>query len=326
MSDSEVLSQDEMDALMNGVDEGDIEANEKKSPGTVTGYDFAQPAHKFNVRLPMLEVINNALAKQLGIDLSNRLHQTITVSAASVSSQKFRDFIHTLPESVSISKLDLAPLPETALLMMEGTLVFSLVDRFFGGDGKHQEKGNITEFSPTEQRLLQRLRDSFLTALQQAWQPIIDIKPAIKGMVNSQQITSLAGMMDIALIMTFTLEFADSKGVCHLVMPYIQLEPVRPALGRSTEQQQRQDAEWSQTFGEQLLECELEVKGIVAEISISLDQLLNLKPGDFIPLSQRQTALFSSENMPLFEAEVGVTNGQVSARLVHWQNPTPIYH
>ena len=191
MSDSELLSENEMDALMNGVSDGEVEAETgvETPPGTVARYDFAHPSHKLNSRLPVLDVINEKMAKELSVSLSKAFHQDVNVAAKTPGFEKYEDYAHSLPESVSLSQFKMEPLQGNAFLCLEGRLIFMLVDTFFGGSGSMESEPSARDFTPTEQRIIDRTRDLVFVSMTSAWTPVLEIEPVFHSVLSSSQIT-----------------------------------------------------------------------------------------------------------------------------------------
>lgn len=323
MSDSEVLSDNEMDALMNGVEDGEVEAEQgiDTPEGKISRYDFAHPSYKLNSRLPVLDVINEKLAKILASSLSNSFHQEIKVTAKTPGFEKYQDYAHSLPVSVSVAQINIQPLQGNALFCLEGKLIFMLVDTFFGGSGSLDDDPAAREFTPTEQRIIDRTREMFFSAVTSAWEPVLAVKPAFHSVMSSSQVTSPANPAAVVVTHKFEIELASGTGECHLVTPFSMLEPVRPQLTNDLQKMRGDDAKWIQSFTDCVKEAELDIEGVIGETEITLNQLLNLKAGDFIPLGQSQTVTFSSEGILLFDAEVCVSNGLVSASLSRWHRP-----
>lgn len=323
MSDSEVLSENEMDALMNGVSDGEVEAETgiETPPGTVEKYDFAHPSHKLNSRLPVLDVINEKMAKELSASLSKAFHQEMKVTAKTPGFEKYQDYAHSLPESVSLSQFKMEPLQGNAFLCLEGQLIFMLVDTFFGGCGSLESALTVRDFTPTEQRIIDRTRDLIFAAMVSAWTPVLAIEPVFHSVLSNSQITSPGNPSAVVVTLKFDIELASGSGECHIVTPFSMLEPLRPQLTNDLQKMRGHDAKWLQAFTERVKDSELGIEGVIGETEITLSQLLNLKAGDFIPLGQQQTVTFSSEGIPLFDAVVGVSNGLVSASLSQWHRP-----
>lgn len=295
------------------------ENTQKQAPEAVASYDFSHPAHRLNLRLPVLEVINEKIARELSRHLVASFYMPIKAAANMPSFEKYQDYVHALPESVNIIQFKLDPLPGSALLIVNGELVSSLVDSFFGGSGISVPNKEPGEFTPTERRIIERLRLALFEVLPGCWSSIIDLKPVFQTEVSSSQVTSPANPTDVVVVCTFEVELVSEKSNFQIVLPFSMLDPCRALLTNDLQQMKEHDAEWLQGFSQGVMESEIELLGVIAESEMKLQQLLDLKEGDFIPLGQSQVAEFSSENIPLFDATVGISNGLVSASVLQWR-------
>ena len=159
MSGSDLLSQDEIDALLHGVDSGDVETggDESLDNGEARNYDFASQDRIVRGRLPTLEMINERFARYFRTSLFNMLRRSADISVSGVQMLKFSEFVHSLfvPTSLNITKV--SPLRGKSLFVLDPKLVFSVVDSFFGGTGRFHTKIEGRDFTPTELRVVQIL-------------------------------------------------------------------------------------------------------------------------------------------------------------------------
>ncbi len=177
MAGSDLLSQDEIDALLHGVDSGDVETggDELLDPGVARNYDFASQDRIVRGRLPTLEMINERFARYFRTSLFNMLRRSADISVSGVQMLKFSEFVHSLfvPTSLNITKV--SPLRGKSLFVLDPKLVFSVVDCFFGGTGRFHTKIEGRDFTPTELRVVQMLLGIAYGDLKLAWQPVLDI-------------------------------------------------------------------------------------------------------------------------------------------------------
>lgn len=313
----ELISQDEMETLLSGVAEGDldVETVEPKSKGGITKYDFAHPAHKLNTKLPMLAVINDRIATSLAPALSILLHQPVDVVIEEFSVSKFHEYTRSLPSSVSISRIKLHPLPASSIVALEGSLVFTIVDCFFGGGGQDPQKNLRRHFTPTEQRIIERVIATTLETIGEAWQPTFPVRPEYVRSELSTEITSPANPSEVILVSKFKIALNNGSGELHIAMPYASIDPARPELTAALDRPDDDASDWSQRFTDMVIDAPLELRGIIAETELTLGDLLNLKEGDFIPLGKGNRARFLAENIPLFEGSIGASNGMISVQL-----------
>ena len=170
MAVQDLLSQDEIDALLHGVDDGDIETGSDDSGDGIQSYDLSTQDRIVRGRMPTLEMVNERFARYTRISMFNLLRRTADVSVGGVQVIKFGEYVHSLYVPTSLNMIRIKPLKGTALFILDAKLVFKLVDNFFGGDGRHV-KIEGREFTPTENRVVQMV-------LEQAF---IDIKEKIDG-------------------------------------------------------------------------------------------------------------------------------------------------
>lgn len=316
MSDSEVLSQDEVDSLLQGVSEGDVEI--ESPPATLENpqpYDFAYPTHKLQTRLPVLDIINDKFCKTLSPALTAFLHQPAEVSILDFGTSKFREYTQNLPASVSINRIRLHPLPGSSLICMEGGLVFTLVDCFFGGQGQSASNPGTRNFTPTERRIVERTLHRALESLTTAWETYYPLQPEFVREDTNTHVTNEANPAEVMIVSRFKIKLELGEGELHIAIPYTSLEPARADLITTLDEIDQTDNSWSMEFTDRVIDANVELQGIIGESEISLGELMKLKSGDFIPLGQGNQVTFYSEQIPLFEASVGASNGMISAQL-----------
>src|SRR5690554_2022158 len=165
----DLLSQDEIDALLHGVDDGDVKLEGNDDPSVVRAYDLTSQDRIVRGRMPTLEMINERFARYTRISLFNLLRRTADVSVGGVQITKFGEYLHTLYVPTSLNLVKFRPLRGTALIVLDAKLVFKLVDNYFGGDGRHA-KIEGREFTPTELRVVRMVLEQAFVDLKEAWQ------------------------------------------------------------------------------------------------------------------------------------------------------------
>ena len=171
MSD-EILSQDEIDALLTGVDSGDVETDsdiaEEVATDEARAYDFTSQDRIVRGRLPTLDMINERFARNFRISLFNFLRRSPTITTEGVQTSKFGDYIHGLFMPSNLNLIKIKPLRGTALFVLNPTLVYSIVDNYFGGSGKFHTKIEGREFTGTEMQVIKTVMDKLFDDLQKA--------------------------------------------------------------------------------------------------------------------------------------------------------------
>ena len=174
MAGQEVLNQDEIDALLNGVDQGAVSTEPAPNPGEARQYDFSREMRIVRGRMPTLEMVNERFARQLRVSMYNLLRKTVELAVGQVTMKKFSEYTHSLSLPVNLNLVKINPLRGTALFVLDPKLVFAIVDNFFGGVGRHA-KIEGRDFSTTEMRIVHMLLRSAFADLKEAWTPIASI-------------------------------------------------------------------------------------------------------------------------------------------------------
>lgn len=314
----DLLSQDEIDALLHGVDDGDIETDSDVDVDGIRQYDLTSQDRIVRGRMPTLEMINERFARYTRISMFNLLRRTADVSVGGIQIQKFGEYVHTLYVPTSLNMVKFRPLRGTALIILDAKLVFKLVDNFFGGDGRHA-KIEGREFTPTELRVVQMVLDQVFVDLHEAWKAIklIDF-----DYVNSEVNPSMANIVspsEVVVVSTFHVELDGGGGELHITMPYSMVEPIREILdaGLQSDSDDR-DERWVYALKEDVMEARVDLECDIVKREIDLRKIVNLKEGDIIPITMPDFQVVTANGVPMFKANVGQSNSNLALRLVEF--------
>lgn len=202
----DILSQEEVDALLRGVT-GDDNDDEARLGGTpVRNYDIGRQERIVRGRMPTLEIINERFARNLRIGLFNFIRRNAEISVGPVKVQKYSEFIRNLVVPTNLNLCHVKPLRGTALLIFDPDLVFLIVDNLFGSDGRYHVRVEGRDFTATEQRIIRRLLDVVFLEYQKAWQPVYEIEfNYIRSEMNTQ-FANIATPTEVVVSMTFRIE------------------------------------------------------------------------------------------------------------------------
>jgi len=223
MSTADLLSQDEIDALLHGVDDGDVETEAPEqdvNSQELRPYDFANQERIVRGRMPTLEMINERLARYFRVSLFNFLRRSAEISVSGIQIQKFSEFIQSLFVPTNLNIIRMSPLRGRALVVMEPRLVFTAVDNFFGGGGQFYNKVEGREFSPTEMRIIRLILDLLFKDMQEAWKPVMDIDFDYVNSEVNPQFANIVSPSEIVVISTIHIELEGGGGDLNIVIPY----------------------------------------------------------------------------------------------------------
>ncbi|WP_028117910.1 flagellar motor switch protein FliM [Ferrimonas senticii] len=311
---TDLLSQDEIDALLHGVDDVDEAINEPEVDAS--HYDFASQDRIVRGRMPTLELVNERFARHLRISLFNMMRRSPEISLNGVQMLKFGEYVHSLFVPTSLNMVRFRPLKGTALITMEARLVFILVDNFFGGDGRFQAKIEGREFTPTERRIIQLLLKIVFEDYQEAWSPVLDVEFEYLDSEVNPAMANIVSPTEVVVVSSFHIELDGGGGDFHLTMPYSMIEPIRELLDAGVQSdKQDTDMRWAKALQEEVMDVEVNVEATMLEQQLTLRQIMELKAGDIIPIDMPEHVLLKVEELPTFRGKVGRSNDQVAIRI-----------
>jgi flagellar motor switch protein FliM len=314
---SDLLSQEEIDALLNGVDDGKIETESDipPPPGTVLDFDFTQQDRIVRGRLPTLEMINDRFARFFRTALFGVLRKTCEVSVLGVKMMKFNEYVHGLAVPSNLNLMRMKPLRGTGLAVMEPRLVFSVIDNFFGGDGRYHARIEGRDFTPTENRVIQILLKEVFASMSEAWAPVMDIQFEFLSSEINPQFANIVSPTETVVVSRFRIEMDGGGGEVHLTLPYSMVEPIRTMLdaGVQSDRMERDDR-WIAFLHEEVMDAEVELSSLLLETQISIGEFLYLRIGDVIPITLPDVTTVFAEDIPVFRGKYGQSNGRYAIR------------
>jgi len=320
MSTSDLLSQDEIDALLHGVDSGGVETEtDTGEPGSAKSYDFASQDRIVRGRLPTLEMINERFARHFRTSLFNMLRRTADISVSGVQMLKFSEFVHSLFVPTSLSLIRVAPLRGRGLCVIDPKLVFSVVDNFFGGTGRFHTKIEGRDFTPTEVRVIQMLLNLAFQDFQEAWKPVLDVEFSYVGHEVNPQFANIVSPSEVVVVATFHIDLETGGGDIYLCLPYSMVEPIRDLLDAGVQSDRgERDERWEMAMREEVMSAEVELTSTLTEITLSVRELAQLQVGDVIPLEMPDEVSVHAAEMPVCMGKLGAAGGNFAVQITRW--------
>jgi flagellar motor switch protein FliM len=315
MAPEKILEPAEIDALMKGVDSGAVNTQPDSVPGEVQNYDFREPKRSLRGRLPALELINDRFARSLRISLYNLLHRSADITVKPLRVEAFSTYIGTLPAPSSLNLVKVTPLRGSGLVVLDPGLVFTIVDHFFGGNGRSW-KIEGREFTATEQRIIHMILRSVFADLREAWAPVADIELEFLQSEINPQFAPIEAPTELVVASSYHIELAGGGGELQVTVPYSMLEPLREVLeGGLGNTRLEKDPRWSQGLREEIEEAEVELRMLLGRTSLTLADLLNLKPADVLPCDFSGKVTLYAEDVPLFRGNYGLSRGLQAVKI-----------
>lgn len=316
MARADLLSQDEIDALLHGVDSGGVDTEaEGGVDGVAHSFDFSRQDRIVRGRMPTLEMINERFARNFQSSFFNMLRQTAEISVGNVQMMKYSEYMHSLFVPSSLNLVNMSPLRGKALCVIDPGLVSIAVDNFFGGTGRHARiEGR--EFSPTEFRVIQMILKHAIRDLKAAWTPVLSLKLELTGKEVSPQFPEIASPNEVVVVSSFHIGLDGGDGIFHIVMPYSTLEPIRELLDAGVQSEHStQDDHLSVALREEIKAADVTLSCALANANLRLGDLLRLKEGDIIPIHSPEKITVFAEDIPVCRATYGVHKGSKAIKI-----------
>lgn len=310
------LSQDEVDALLKGVDGDQDDAKPTGDAGEVRDYNLATQERIVRGRMPTLEIINERFARLVRIELFNFLRRTVEVSVGPVRITKYSDFVRNLVVPTNLNLVQMKPLRGTALMVFDPTLVFLVVDNMFGGDGRFHTRVEGRDFTQTEQRIIQRILNIVFETYSKSWEPVYPVQFEYVRSEMNTQFANIATPNEVIVATTFNIELGPASGEMHFCFPYSMIEPIRDMLSSPLQGEVLgADKRWVKLMTQQVQAAEIEIVADLAKTSMPIGDVLNMKIGDVIPLNIDESIEAQVDGVPVMLCKYGLFNGQYALRV-----------
>ncbi len=310
------LSQEEVNVLLKGVAGHGISQQGSGPPAGFRPYNLATQERIVRGRMPTLEIINERFARLLRLGLFNFMRRSANVTAGPVRVIKFSEFVRNLVVPSNLNLVHVKPLRGTSLFVFDPTLVFLVVDNLFGGDGRLQPKAERRDFTQTEQRIIQRLLNLVFDSYGKSWHPVYPIEFEYVRAETNIQFANVATPNEVVVVTTFEVNFGSVVGEMHICTPYSILEPIRDLLSSSVQGEALEvDKRWVGRLSKQVQSAEVTLLVNLAQVQITLNQILKMQVGDVIPLDIPEFVTASVDGVPVMECRYGVSNGQYALRM-----------
>ncbi|MCU0929993.1 MAG: flagellar motor switch protein FliM [Burkholderiaceae bacterium] len=315
----QILSQDEVDALLQGITGESQKLEPEDEPqGGIREYNLASQERIVRGRMPTMEIISERFARNIRIGLFNFIRKSPEVSIGGIKVQKYSAFLREIVVPTNFNIVSVKPLRGSGLIVCDPNLVFAVIDALFGGAGKYHTRIEGRDFSPTEQRVIQRLVDVVITEYRKAWHNIYPLELEYQRSEMQPQFANIATPSEIVVTTSFTLEIGDTSGMVHFCTPYSTLEPIRDVLYSTMQGDSNEpDRRWVNLLKTQIQAAEVELVAELATASATIEQLLALKPGDFVELDLQPQVQAKVDGVPVLACHYGTSNGRYALKVDH---------
>jgi len=298
---AQVLSQDEVDALLNAVNDSEEESSDfggdvgdfddfdddEEGDQNIQPYDLTNQDRVIRGRMPILEIIYERFIRLFRVSLSNSLRKISTISMISTDLLKFGEFVNTLPIPSCMCILRFNELRGPALLVFESKLAYAIIDSYFGGTDRPFTKIEGKEFTQIELSFMRRVMDMGIADLEEAWAPVHRIDAQYLRTEINPQFVGVVPPSDVIIATTFEVEFESASGTIMVVVPYSTIEPIKQKLSSSFQTDNDMvDTLWTKSMHDHIGHTFATLVIKLGDTSMTVGDLVNLEVGDIIPLEQ----------------------------------------
>lgn len=316
MSD-EILSQDEVDALLKGVtgDEDIPDAATEIQIG-IQPYNLAKQERIVRGRMPALEIINERFARAFRMSLYGFTRRGHEVSTGAIKVQKYAEFLRNLVVPTNINICTAKPLHGSCLIIFDPSLIFLTVDSLFGGDGRFHTRIEGREFTVTELKIIHRMLELVWKDYGNSWKTLKKLSFDLVRSEINPQFANIATPTEVVVSTSFQIEMGSASGAVHICMPYTMIEPVRDQLMSSLHGETMEtDARWHRTLRKQLESSAVELVAPLATKTITVEELIGFESGDIIPIEINPNIQATVDGMPVLEASYGTHRNRYSLKV-----------
>jgi flagellar motor switch protein FliM len=288
----QILSQDEVDALLKGISGGEIEEEEVVVDAEeldYVPYDFQRQERLVQVKMPSLEVITDSFLRSIRNTLSNSLRRIIDITAVPMELERFGAFVRTLPVPSSLQIFKMDPFRGHALFVLEPKLVFAFVETYLGGSGARTVRIEGRDFTAIEQRLIHRVVNVLLNDLEKAWYSLQPLKVQYVRSEINPQFAKICEPEDVVIINRYDVDMDRSVGSITCCIPLSNLESVKKKLMTTFQREQsEEDLYFQRVLTENIKTIDSTFSVQLGTAVIPAGDVMGLDVGDIIQLDLRK--------------------------------------
>ncbi|GAB6089851.1 flagellar motor switch protein FliM [Spirochaeta dissipatitropha] len=320
---TEVLSQDEIDQLLTAISSGDIETEEIRQPTDqrkIKIYDFKRPDKFSKEQIRTVSIMHETFARLSTTSLSAQLRSMVQVHVASVDQLTYEEFIRSIPNPTTLAVINMDPLKGSAIMEIDPSITFSIIDRLFGGQG---EGAKVTrDLTDIEQSVMEGIIVRILGNMREAWAQVIDLRPRLGQIETNPQFAQIVPPTEMVVLVTLETKVGEVEGMMNFCIPYLTIEPI---IGKLSAQywystvRRGATTENLNILRERLSSIEVDLVAEIGRMSLTVRDVLSLSPGDVIRLQNTRTGdpfSLNIGNRPKFLCNPGQVGNKLAVQIL----------
>ncbi|MBQ5781511.1 MAG: flagellar motor switch protein FliM [Spirochaetaceae bacterium] len=320
---NEVLSQDEIDQLLMAINSGDSDV-EGFHPATETRkvktYDFKRPDKFSKEQIRTVQIMHETFARLTTTSLSAQLRSIVHLHVASVDQLTYEEFIRSIPSPTTMSVINMDPLKGNAILEIDPSITFSMIERLFGGSG-HTTKVK-RELTDIEQSVMEGIIVRILANIRESWTQVIDLRPRLGQIETNPQFAQIVAPSEMVVLVTLETRIGDEEGMMNFCLPYITIEPIISKLSSQfwfAATRKASTTEHLDVLKDKLSSVDMDLIAEVGSTKVSIRDVLSLKPGDIVNLATvgvNDPLTLSVGNRKKFYCQPGIVGKKMAVQVL----------
>lgn len=321
---NDVLSQDEIDQLMQAISSGEPDSDDFSKPVSDTRkikiYDFKRPDKFSKEQIRTVQIMHETFARLTTTSLSAQLRSLVHVHVASVDQLTYEEFIRSIPTPTTLAVINMDPLKGNAVLEIDPAITFSIIDRLFGGTGQGAKvQRDLTDI---EQSVMEGIIVRILANMREAWTQVIDLRPRLGTIETNPQFAQIVPPTEMVVLVTLETKVGDEEGMLNFCIPYLTIEPIISKLSSQfwfSSVRGRSTTEHLSTLKEKLSDVDMDVVAEVGTIDLPIRDVLSLRSGDVVRLSSVRVGdplTLSVGNKKKFYCQAGVVGKKIAVQVL----------
>lgn len=312
---ADILSQEEIDALLSTVADTGIKDDAFSPevdfvPKKISVYDFRRPDRVSKEQIRSIRNLHDKFARNFSSSLSNFLRTITDINLVSVDQMTYGEFLMSLPDPTNFNIISMIPLDGSAVLEINPSLVFPIVDKLLGGPGLPMYK--VRELTALEQHIMESVIYLLLKELEDTWKQVLpNIKFKKEITENSPQVVQIVAQNEVVVLVVFEVKFSDVSGMINFCLPAVVLEPV---LGKISSQdwlvgaKKAKSSDYVNRILEILMDVQVHVKLEIGPTRLTVNDVLDLSPMDSVVFEHKcdHDIDLKVSNLKKFATEIGI--------------------
>lgn len=285
---TEVLSQEEIDQLLTAISTGEVETEEalkKAETRKIKIYDFKRPDKFSKDQIRTLQMMHETFARLTTTSLSAQLRTIVHVHVASVDQLTYEEFLRSIPNPTTLAVINMDPLKGSAILEIDPSITFTIIDRLFGGPGEAVKINR--ELTDIELSVIEGIIVRILGNLREAWSNVIDLRPRLGNIETNPQFAQIVPPNDMVVLITLETKVGDVEGMTNFCIPYLTIEPIISKLSAQywySSIRKGGTTENVAILKKRLENVYIELIAELGSMDVTVRDVLNLQKGDIIKL------------------------------------------